>query len=240
MCYAVLSVLSNVLQASSCRMWSSASATTLRTGTHKRSDWACVLVAARDRGRPKVLCGWAAIVRKCFVVTICVCCACVVRNKLHWMTTPADSHDHSDKTKTTKQRIQIKRTTKGYCSTVLQTFPPCPATCTACRALSTAPSACVPPHHICLRTTPGLALTSTLATPAAAAAGEGPGPACSSMESGVQQDCPPTGCWWEEVDITRCMLSFLPSNQDVLQCDLVCRQWAALKVRSAPGPVRCC
>ena len=47
------------------------------------------------------------------------------------------------------------------------------------------------------------------------------------------QDCPPSGCWWERVDITRKVLSFLPTNKDVLICDLVCRKWADLKVGHA-------
>jgi len=45
----------------------------------------------------------------------------------------------------------------------------------------------------------------------------------------VQQDCPEPGCWWQKADIARRVMAFLPS-QDVLACDLVCKDWAALKV----------
>lgn len=51
-----------------------------------------------------------------------------------------------------------------------------------------------------------------------------------NLECDIEQDCPPAGCWWERVDTTRRVLSFLPTNKDVLACDLVCREWAALKV----------
>lgn len=45
----------------------------------------------------------------------------------------------------------------------------------------------------------------------------------------VQQDCPEPGCWWQKPDIARKVMAFLPTR-DVLACDLVCKDWAALKV----------
>jgi hypothetical protein len=51
----------------------------------------------------------------------------------------------------------------------------------------------------------------------------------SCME--VEQDCPLHGCWWQKRDIARRVLSFLPSNVDVLTCDMVCVEWHRLKVK---------
>lgn len=47
----------------------------------------------------------------------------------------------------------------------------------------------------------------------------------------VEQECPPRGCWWQKADIARRVLTSLPSNRDVLTCDLVCAIWEELKVR---------
>lgn len=44
------------------------------------------------------------------------------------------------------------------------------------------------------------------------------------------QDCPePKGCWWQQDDIVRAVMNFLP-NRDVLLCDLVCVHWRKVQV----------
>lgn len=53
------------------------------------------------------------------------------------------------------------------------------------------------------------------------------------MDNNVEQDCEPGGCWWDRRDISRRVLARLSNNADVLSCDLVCREWALLKVCDA-------